>query len=79
MTVREPDGLYRTLAARSLRLILAQPRLRAELIFCGVLEPVGRTRRDLARESHRLIAHALGLSRSGTEPETADGPPDAAP
>jgi 1-acyl-sn-glycerol-3-phosphate acyltransferase len=63
----------------SLRLILAQPRLRVELIFCGVLEPVGRTRRDLARESHRLIAHALGLSRSGTEPETADGPPDAAP
>lgn len=63
----------------SLRLILAQPTLRVELTFCGVLEPVGRTRRDLARESHRLIAHALGLSHPGTEPETSDGPPDAAP
>ncbi|HEY7758919.1 MAG TPA: lysophospholipid acyltransferase family protein [Burkholderiales bacterium] len=76
-----PDVAYtgeRSLLA-SLRLILAQPRLRAELIFCGVIEPVGKTRRDLARESHRLIAHALGLSRPGSEPETADGPPDAEP
>jgi 1-acyl-sn-glycerol-3-phosphate acyltransferase len=63
----------------SLRLILAQRTLRAELIFCGVIDPVGKTRRDLARESHRLIAHALDLSHPGTEPETADGPPDAAP
>ena len=76
-----PDAAYtgeRSLLA-SLRLILAQRRLRAELIFCGTLDPVGKTRRDLARESHRVIARALGLSRPGTEPETADGPPDAAP
>jgi 1-acyl-sn-glycerol-3-phosphate acyltransferase len=79
--VPNPDVAYtgeRSLLA-SLRLILAQRRLRAELIFCGVLDPVGKTRRDLARESHRLIAHALRLSHRGTEPETADGPPDAAP
>ena len=76
-----PDAAYtgeRSLLA-SLRLILAQRRLRAELIFCGTVDPVGKTRRDLARESHRLIARALGFSRPGTEPETADGPPDAAP
>ena len=62
----------------SLRLILAQRALRAELTFCGVLEPAGLTRRDLARESHRLIAQALGLSRPDSRPETAGDPPVAA-
>jgi 1-acyl-sn-glycerol-3-phosphate acyltransferase len=62
----------------SLRLILAQRRLRAEIIFCGMLEPAGMTRRDLARESHRLIAQALGLSPHGSRPGTAGDPPAAA-
>jgi len=62
---------------QSLRLILAQRLVRAELTFCGVLEPAGMTRRDLARESHRLIARALGFSPHGTQPETTDDPPAA--
>jgi 1-acyl-sn-glycerol-3-phosphate acyltransferase len=58
----------------SLRLILAQPQLRAELVFAGVVEPAGRTRRDLAVESRDLIARALSLSpAAGSAPGTAAG------
>ena len=74
-----PDAAYsgeRSLI-ESLRLVLAQRALRAELTFCSMLEPVGMTRRDLARESHRLIAHALGFSPHGTQPETPGDPPAA--
>ena len=55
----------------SLKLILAQPRLKVELVIAGVVEPEGRTRRELAHQCRELIAHALSLpqtggSRSGT-------------
>jgi len=62
----------------SLKLILAQRALRAELSFCEVLEPVGMTRRDLARASHRLISRALGLSPHDRQPGTGGHRPGAA-
>jgi len=53
----------------SVRLILGQRRLRAELVFAGVVESAGKTRRELAVESHRLIATALSLPpAAGTRP-----------
>jgi 1-acyl-sn-glycerol-3-phosphate acyltransferase len=51
--------------AESLRLILAQPALRAELIFTGVVEPTAPTRRELATQCHALIANALFPSTDG--------------
>ena len=74
-----PDASYtgeRSLL-ESVRLILAQRTLRAEVTFCGALEPVGMTRRDLAHESHRLIAQALGFSPHDSPPGTAGDPPAA--
>jgi len=43
----------------SVRLILAQSAPRAELHFLGYVPAEGRTRRELADESRRLIAQAL--------------------
>jgi 1-acyl-sn-glycerol-3-phosphate acyltransferase len=58
----------------SLRLILAQPQLRAELVFAGVVAPEGKTRRDLAGQCRELIVHALSLSRErGSPPGTPAG------
>jgi len=44
----------------SLRRLLREPRLTAELIFCAPLDPAGRTRRELAALAHAAIAAALG-------------------
>jgi 1-acyl-sn-glycerol-3-phosphate acyltransferase len=58
----------------SLRLILAQRQLHAELVFAGVVEPEGRTRRDVAVACRALIVHALSVSApSGSPPGTAAG------
>ena len=45
--------------ADSLRLLLREPRLTAELIFCAPLAPAGRTRKQLAAQAHAAIAAAL--------------------
>lgn len=57
--------------AQSLRLILAQRALRAELLFVGVVEPAARSRRELAAECRELIVRAL--HPSGSSPGTSAG------
>lgn len=59
----------------SLKLILRHRVLRAEVAFLGTLETEGRTRRDLARETHAVIAHALGFALPDSAPGTACDPP----
>lgn len=56
----------------SLRLILAEPALRAELTFAGVIEPAGQTRRELANRARELIVSAL-------DPQPAAGNSPAPP
>lgn len=48
--------------ADSLRLLLREPRLTAELIFCAPLDPSGRTRRELAALARAAIIAALSSS-----------------
>jgi 1-acyl-sn-glycerol-3-phosphate acyltransferase len=58
----------------SIRLILAERQLRAELVFAGVVEPEGKTRRDLAKQCHQFIADALSLPpAAGSSPGTRAG------
>ncbi len=45
----------------SLRSILREPRLTAELIFCAPLDSTGRTRRELAALARAAIAAALDI------------------
>lgn len=59
----------------SLRLILRHRTLRAELIFAGVVDVSGKTRREIARETETLIAGALRLPVPGRKPGRSDGPP----
>ena len=57
----------------SLRQILRQPRMIAE-IHCGpVLTSIGKTRRELALEAEVAIASLLGLPTPHRKPETAAG------
>jgi 1-acyl-sn-glycerol-3-phosphate acyltransferase len=59
----------------SLRLILRHPTLRAELIFAGIVDVSGKTRREIAREAEALIAGALRLPLPGRRPGRSAGPP----
>lgn len=62
----------------SLRLILAQPALHAELTFAGVIEPDGQTRRELADRARELIVSALfPHAATGTPPAPPAGHPAA--
>jgi 1-acyl-sn-glycerol-3-phosphate acyltransferase len=61
----------------SLRLILRQRSLRAELIFAGEMEISGKTRREIAHGCEALIAHALHLPVPGRKSGTASDPPAA--
>ena len=63
----------------SVRLILARPQVRAELIFAAVVDVRGKTRRDIARETECAIADALGLRHPGRRTETVRDLPDVAP
>jgi 1-acyl-sn-glycerol-3-phosphate acyltransferase len=63
----------------SIRLILAQRRLRAEVIFAGIVDVHGKTRRDIARETEAIIAAALGLPRPGRRAGTGEDLPGAGP
>jgi len=64
---------------QSLRLILAQRSLHAELTFAAAIEVSGKTRRDIARAAECASADALQLPRPGKKTETAGGPPSATP
>jgi 1-acyl-sn-glycerol-3-phosphate acyltransferase len=68
---RGADGLPTQAAAyvgdmsvwNSIRRLVREPSLTAELIFCAPLDPAGRTRKDLATAAHAAITAAL----TGTE------------
>jgi 1-acyl-sn-glycerol-3-phosphate acyltransferase len=48
--------------ADSLRLLLGEPRLRVDVIFCPPIDPYGSSRRELAARSRAAIADALGVA-----------------
>ena len=46
----------------SLRLLVREPRLTVEVVFCPPIDPYGLSRRELAARSREAIAGALGLA-----------------
>lgn len=62
----------------SLRNILAQREIRAELHFLAPIACANKTRRELARQSETAISSALSLANPHRTPETPGDPPDAA-
>ena len=52
----------------SVRRLLREPRLTAELVFCAPLDPAGRHRRDLAGLARAAIAAALAPERETAGP-----------
>lgn len=80
------DGSANTLAAYcgdmsmmdSLRNILAQREIHAELQFLAPIASSGKTRRVLARQSESAISSALNLANPHRTPETPDDLPGAA-
>ena len=63
----------------SARLILAQPKLHAELVVAGTVQVHGKTRREIAREAELLTAKALGVAPPSKRPGTAGDPRGEAP
>jgi 1-acyl-sn-glycerol-3-phosphate acyltransferase len=61
----------------SLRLILAQRSLHAQLTFAATIDVSGKTRREIARAAECATADALQVPRPGRKPGTAAGPPGA--
>ena len=57
----EASYVGETSLAESMRMILRQPRITAELFFLQPIDARGRTRRDLARETRELIGTRLSL------------------
>jgi 1-acyl-sn-glycerol-3-phosphate acyltransferase len=64
---------------QSLRLILAQRVVRAELRFLGYVDPVGKSRRELAVESRAIIAQGLEPWVHRSPHGTAAGHPAVVP
>lgn len=58
----------------SIRMILRQPRIDAELHFLDPIEARGRTRRNLASETRASIGRALNLPVSDSPPGTPGDP-----
>lgn len=65
--------------AESVRNILAQPFIRAEVVFAPPVPCAGRHRRELARAAEEAIACALGAPPPRIAPEKPAGLPAAAP
>ncbi|HWA11830.1 MAG TPA: lysophospholipid acyltransferase family protein [Burkholderiales bacterium] len=64
-----------TTLLESMRAILAQPRIEAQLHFLPSIDAKGRTRRELAQLTQQAIAEKLNLPVSGTTPGTPADPP----
>lgn len=62
----------------SLRNILAQREIRAELLFLESISCANKTRRELARQAEAAISSALNLANPHRTPETPDDPRAAA-
>jgi 1-acyl-sn-glycerol-3-phosphate acyltransferase len=52
----------------SLRMLLRQQRLIADLVFCAPLDAAGRSRKDLAIEARAAIVTALGFTADAARP-----------
>lgn len=82
---RHPDGSHNTAVAYtgnlsfagSLKRVLAEPAIHAELTFAAPLPPQGKSRRELASLAEQAIAGLLQLPAPGRKPETLPGPPAA--
>lgn len=80
-----PDGTINTRAAYhgdmsmmdSLRNILAEREILAELHFLAPVSCTGKIRRELARQTETVISSALNLANPHRTPETPDDPPAA--
>lgn len=78
----DPDGKINRNAAyvgdtsllESMRAILAEPGIVAEIIFLPPIDAEGRSRRDLAQESRAAIAAALNLAISDSAPGKSADP-----
>ena len=62
----------------SMRMIFAEKAIRAELIFLPPIDATGKSRKELAAQTHSAIAAALNLPVSGKTPGISGGP-QAAP
>lgn len=60
----------------SLRKILAQREMRAELVFSDPIAAKGKNRRELARAAEAAIASQLGLAVRHRKPESGGGFPN---
>lgn len=63
----------------SIRMILGERRMFAELVFLPPVDAATGSRRELASETRTAIARALNLPISDTAPEIPAGPPSALP
>ena len=80
-----PDGSVNVDAAyfgdmslmQSVQQLIAQPEVRAEVIFAPPIASSQKKRRELARESEQVIAAALSLEVLHRKPGTGAGLPDA--
>jgi 1-acyl-sn-glycerol-3-phosphate acyltransferase len=62
---------------QSLGMIVREKCIVARVAFAPPVDPVGRDRREVAREVEARVASLLGLPAPGTAPGTANGPPAA--
>ena len=62
----------------SIRQIMAEKEIAAELMFLEPIQPAGKTRRELAVEAEATIASALRLANPRNGTGTPSDPPDAA-
>jgi 1-acyl-sn-glycerol-3-phosphate acyltransferase len=64
-----------TTLSESLRMILRQRMIRAELMFLAPIDAIGKSRRELATQTQAAIAAALNLPVSDRKPGISAGPP----
>jgi 1-acyl-sn-glycerol-3-phosphate acyltransferase len=84
---RRPDGTVNVEAAycgnmsllQSILLLIGQKKIHAEVVFAPAIATQGRKRRELARESERVIASALALEVAHKTPGKGVGLPAAPP
>lgn len=80
-----PDGSLNTAPAytdnisfgESLKRVLAQPAIHAELVFAAPIPASGKSRRELAALAEKAIASALNLAAPCRKPGKPDDPPAA--
>ena len=66
-----------TALSESLKMILSQRMIHAELMFLQPFDAIGKSRRELAALTQAAIAGALNLPVSDRKPDISGGPPGA--